>query len=243
MSDEFGAIKSDDSSVNLRLVAARLEILKAKKDWWQIARIYDDIGDRQLRDKYIALARKQATSPIEQIMLDELAGSIQNVRTDVLESALSEAESDWTVQARLLALTGRVREAALLYLDGIREDILEGNWFAAAFYIRHGLESDITEAFFEMALKESNERGDIWWQIRAFEELGWDGSRDETLIQNKDVILQGNDLLLKQKLARAIGDDDLLLETVKEVETMGIMAFISIEENDESEVEAVPDGK
>jgi len=50
------------------------------------------------------------------------------------------------------------------------------------------------------------EKRDLWWRVRALQELGWRDKLRETLVAHRETINQSADLLLKIELARAEGD-------------------------------------
>jgi hypothetical protein len=67
-------------------------------------------------------------------------------------------------------------------------------------------ESELPQSLFIDAYKEAADGGDLWWQIRALQELGWDDARRELLIGHAEEIRQSEDAMLLRELAWAEGD-------------------------------------
>ena len=205
-------------STDVREVAAQLEIHKAAENWFRVAQIYDEIGDVELRDKYIELTLQHDPSTFDRYRIARIQGSTTDLPQDFIDAALEEKwAKDWTWRAAVLMETGDTIAAAHEYLKGIGRAIDNGNWFNAAFYIRHALNRDIADILFIMALRESAEAGDLWWQLRVFEEMGWGDAKRELLLGNESQIMKSGEPHLVQQLAQAKSDAELALKATKEL--------------------------
>jgi hypothetical protein len=104
-----------------------------------------------------------------------LQGQPDLIPDEVAERLLStqKAEQNWLQRARTLRHLHRWEESARDYCKGIIELLTQGNTFTAAFYLKELREEGIHRELFLLAYSESRE---LWWKIRALEELG---DRDE----------------------------------------------------------------
>lgn len=157
---------------------------------------------------------------------------------EVVDGAIEDADDDWTSIGRMLKDAGRTAEAAEVFLVGVLQDIRDGNWFGAAFYIRHELNRHIVNRLFEMALHESIQKNELWWQMRVLEELGWKDAKRKLLLENEAAILDSGPIMLVRELAEAKGDKELLLETVKTMANMGPSAYIIPDEDEDGDSQA-----
>jgi hypothetical protein len=64
----------------------------------------------------------------------------------------------------------------------------------------------LLQELFVLALREASQRGDLWWQIRALEELGWYKELDALVLEHAKDIENTEDTSLLLLLARAKGD-------------------------------------
>jgi hypothetical protein len=204
-------------SSDVRQVAARLEIFKAAEDWLHVARIYDEIHDVELRDKYIEMALRRDPDAFEVYRMARMQGTTTDLPDEFIDKVIELIGEDWTWHAAILFETGRILEAAKVYLKGIEKAIDEGRWFSAGFYIRHALNDEIASALFMISLRKHAEEGDLWWQLRAFEELGWDDEKRELLLGNENKIMDSGEPHLIHQLAQAKGDGELALKAAKEL--------------------------
>jgi hypothetical protein len=94
------------------------------------------------------------------------------------------------------------------YVEGIAKSLQEDRIFGAAFYLKELAESPITEELFVEALRKAAEEDDLWWQVRALQELGWRKELDALLLEYADEIDETGSLMLKMLLAGARGDED-----------------------------------
>lgn len=59
------------------------------------------------------------------------------------------------------------------------------------------MEEGIITELFKLAYREAAEEGDLWWQIRPLQELGWEGELKQLLSDHSDEIREsGNPLTL-----------------------------------------------
>ena len=78
-------------------------------------------------------------------------------------------------------------------------------------------EDGVVDGLFALALKEAAARNDIWWQVRAMEELGWHSEIDALLLENADEIRKSGDKILCELLAKAEGDEKSALKLKKSI--------------------------
>lgn len=219
-----------------RRLAARLaeiEIWREQEDWWRVAKAYDTAGDTELRDRYIEKFLERDSSPWAQLLAARLQGRVDSLAPEVQAAVIETLEGEWTSKGRALLEFGDVPEAVRVLLRGVTNAVEEGRWFPAAFYLRHVLEAQAVDELFKMALRDAVERDDIWWQLRAYEELGWKSEAKALLIANEDRIRQEGRPTLRRKLASALGSDEEFLELTKEIATLGVMAHFSVQERAE----------
>jgi tetratricopeptide (TPR) repeat protein len=172
---------AENDSVDVRVVAAEVEIAKSQENWMMLARIYNGIGDAEFRDKYINLALQQDPSPFYLWLFARMQGKVDQLPKDVAAGALEEVAEDWTTRGSILFESGNLTEAAQTYLAGIKQALDNGEWFLAAFYMRHALNEEVVDELFKRSLRQSAVEGNLWWQLRSFEELGWADAKRELL--------------------------------------------------------------
>lgn len=68
-----------------------------------------------------------------------------------------------------------------------------------------------------LALKQARENGNLWWQVRAFQELGWEKELHDFVLQNAKEIEKLGDLTLSVLLADARGDKKKSIELRKTI--------------------------
>lgn len=201
----------------LQLSLARLEVAREQGDWLTVARIYGAAGDEALRDEYVGRALKELPSPFYQVLLADLQGRALDLPEDVKLAAAEEVSEDWTTHGQILFDTGKASEAALIWLGGVSDAVENDHWFLAAYYIKHAL-SQVVDLLFERALQRAIDQGDLWWQLRCYEELGWQAEVKELLLGNEQVIRTSGNRLLQRKLAEVQGDDASFLRLTMEIE-------------------------
>ena len=117
----------------------------------------------------------------------------------------------------MLSGVGRHREAVTDYLKGIKACLNKNRIFSAAYYLKELSASHLIEELFVLALKQAQTDGDLWWQVRSLQELGWYSELDALLKQNENYIRESGDLHLLELLALSEGDHSAWLEMQKEI--------------------------
>ncbi|MAM53958.1 HNH endonuclease signature motif containing protein [uncultured Microbacterium sp.] len=207
---------------------AQIEIWRKNEDWLRVATAYHAAGDLQLRDAYIVKYLAIDPSPRAQLLAARLQGRVDDLPTEVKHAAAEDASVDWTSHGRVLLEINEVEEAVRVLIAGVLESLDEGRWFTAAYYIRHVLEADAADELFKMALRESHDEGDLWWELRAYEELGWESEARALLLANEEAIKESGKPTLQQKLAGELGDADEHLRLTKEIAELGARAHFSV---------------
>lgn len=165
------------------------ERLRENKDYTMLAWTFDSIGNTELRDKYVELALADEPDNDELIVhLRAMQGRQDLIPVEVAAQRLQRQTelSDWTQRARTQHDLGDTAAAAVDYVHGVQQALEQGRWFSAAYYLKEMTESGGVEALFERALTEAREEDDLWWQIRALQELGWNDELEQLLLDNAD---------------------------------------------------------
>ena len=79
------------------------------------------------------------------------------------------------------------------------------------------------------------EKNDLWWQVRSLQELGWTDELKSLLIRHQDDIKRSGDQLLLRELARALRDNDALVEVEKEIARRGPEVYFLPSSDDKDE--------
>ncbi|WP_227985633.1 HNH endonuclease signature motif containing protein, partial [Nocardia spumae] len=222
--------RSDE--LKLREILAKLEVAREQEDWLAVARLYSQSGDEHLRDKYVERALENDPSPFYQVLIRNVQGIAEKLPEDVKDRAVEEVSDDWSTKAGVLAEVGRYKESAEVLLGGIREALIADNYFTAAYYIKNLL-SNLADDLFILALKDFIRDDDLWWQLRVFEELGWEDEANELLLKNEHRIANSGDAVFQMKLASAKGDTEAYLAKVVEIEARGPAAWDTASQIDE----------
>jgi hypothetical protein len=218
-SEELAPKNQQEESVAVEYATSLAEIYQENKNYELLATHYDIIGNEELRDKYIELALKGAVGDDTVIYFRSLQGKPELVPKEVAERELNRRakERDWLQRARTLEHLGRHREAVKDYLKGIERALEKERIFTAACYLKELCESGLIDELFVQALKQAEEDKDLWWQVRALQELGWESELDELLRQNEKGIRESGDLYFLSLLARTLGEDQAWLSIQKEI--------------------------
>lgn len=214
---------SQTDNVDIELLTSLAEIYREKEDFELLAIHYDGIGNEELRDKYIDLALKKQLSDSWVILLRSLQGRADLIPQEVIEREYEQRRkyNDWLQRARMLSKVGRNQEAVADYLRGIQKTLKENRIFSAAFYLKELASSNLIQEMFILAFKKASDDGDLWWQVRALQELGWESELRDLLIEHEDEISSGDDLMLKMYLAHAKNDRDAYIQFSKAVASEG----------------------
>lgn len=121
----------------------------------------------------------------------------------------------WSQLARLYVKIGDYKKAAENYIKSVIKDLRKGNIFSAAFYLKELAGEGVIEALFEMAFRESTVKCDLWWQVRALQELGWESELKDLLLEKKEEIEKSGNILLQELLAMVQGDRDAYIRLRK----------------------------
>lgn len=221
--------------VQLELATSLAEIYLEYGDYTDLAIHYNTIGNESLRDKYIERALAAGVDDDTVVFLrGDLQGQPDLIPDEVAERILStlEAKQNWLQRARTLRHLHRWEESARDYCKGIIELLAQGNTFTAAFYLKELCEEGIHRELFLLAYSESRE---LWWKIRALEELG---DRDELrrlLIANEEEIRQNSDTSMLVVLEESIGDDRAYIEARKRFAHEEVAIEVELSEIDDEE--------
>lgn len=200
------------------------EIYREEENYDALARHYHLIGNVELRDKYIEQAISSDCDAGTVIYLRSIQKKIDLIPEHVLLKRTEELrDKKWTLaRARFHKHIGKHLQAASDYVDGISDRLREERFFTAAYYLKELSKSGIIERLFERALQDAEDRKDLWWQVRALEELGrYDDSRELVLKHEKEILDGDDNLLFRELLALAKGDRTEWLEARKELARSG----------------------
>lgn len=206
--------------LNIETLTSAVESLRENKQYELLAMLYDRIGNVELRDKYINKVLSGSPSQQTLIFLRSLQGKAHLVPTEIVDKEIERRtkNKDWSQLARLYVDIGRWNEAVEYYCKGIIESIKEGNIFSAAYYLKEmSLEEKLQGKLFEAAYKKAIDEKDLWWQIRALQELGWNSELDELLRAHKEEIEQSGDSFMLTLLYKSLNDPDRYAEAVKKM--------------------------
>ncbi|MCK9375001.1 MAG: HNH endonuclease [Syntrophobacterales bacterium] len=217
---EFQAIEAASNSTDndwLDTVTSLAEIYRENQEYELLAMHYDAIGNNELRDKYIEIAITNDPSDNTICFLRGLQGKPELIPDEVIKRELAgyTKQRNWTQRARLYNTLGENIKAAKDYIDGTRHSLAKGNIFSAAFYLRELVEEGLIEELFIEAFRQAKAENDLWWQVRALQELGWERELKELILENEEEIEKSDDSLLLQELSRAKGDTKKTAELIK----------------------------
>lgn len=202
-------IESGDEP-DIGFITSELEILKENEEYELLASTYDNLGNRELRDKYIEIALAADSSDFNIVDLRSLQGRLDLIPEDVKQRqvALSVKHKDWSQLARLYRSIKDSRSSAYYYCKGITESLSGSNLFSAAYYLKEMTEELLHVPLFEEAYGKFVEAGDLWWQVRSLQELGWSTELKALLLSKRDAIEASNDLVLQGLLFDALGEEE-----------------------------------
>lgn len=208
--------ESERDDWNMTLATGIAEIYREAGDYYGLALHYEAFGNAELRDKYIEKAIAAGVDDWELVILRNMQARRDLVPPEVAERQLKRlADSkDFTGLARFQQELGDDVAAAKAYAAGLADLAGRDNLFSLGFYFKEAAKSGIIDALFEAALGQAETDGDLWWQIRSLEELEWDSELRKLVLSREQEIRSGNDSLLKQVLARVLGDASALVEAV-----------------------------
>jgi hypothetical protein len=209
----------DGGGPGLELTTSIAEIYRENQEFELLAIHYHQIGNAELRDKYIDRAIEQKAGDATICYLRGLQGKPELIPEEVVQRELARyAENkDWLQRGRFLSDLGRHREAAADYIQGVSESLRDNEMFSAAYYMKEFMAKNLLEELFVLALKQAAEDGDLWWQVRALQELAWDKQLDDLVLEHAKEIESSEDPELVMLLAKAKGDSKLYTALRKEI--------------------------
>jgi len=219
VSEGLSSRNPSEEAIDVEYVTSLAEIYRDSKNYELLAMHYDIVGNEELRDKYIELALNGTVDDETVLYFRSLQGKPDLVPKDVAERELNRRakERDWLQRARALDHLGRHSEAVKDYLKGIEFALGKERIFTAAYYLKELCESGLIDELFVLALRQAEDDKDLWWQVRALQELDWQSELNDLLKQNENNIRELGDLSLLSLLARSLGEDQAWLSIEKEI--------------------------
>lgn len=213
------------------------EIYRENQEYVMLAIHYHGIGNTELRDKYIEIAITKDASDDTICFLRGLQGKPELIPNEVINRELERytKHRDWSQRARFYKSLGRKIEAAKDYVEGVKQDLAEDNVFAAAFYLKEFVEEGHIDELFLEAFRRAKANNDLWWQVRALEELGWEKELKAFLLENEEDIVKSGDPGLLIELSRVKGDTDKTAELMKDMARH--THTVQVDERDELTIE------
>ena len=195
-----------DEEARLTFITSVTEALRDAEDWYGLASAYDIFGNEALRDKYIERALADSPSDGLIVFLRGMQDRPDLVPSDVGAQVLGhlEAAEDRLQRGRALADLHRWFEAAIDYVEGVKGALEHDNTFSAAFYLQELVDRGLIGRLFECALSKARDEGNLFWEVRCLQELGWrDALRDLILSREDEILAEAQpELLLELMLAR-----------------------------------------
>lgn len=237
---EAAAEQTQDDDA-LELATSLAETYRENGQLELLAMHYHSIGNEELRDKYIEQVLRDDPADSTVIFLRGLQKRPDLIPEDVASRQLEKlaGRESWSQRARANCELGRHKDACLDYLRDIQESLQDDQYFSAAFYLRELTKSSISKELFVLALKKAQEEGELWWQVRALQELGWWQELRELLLSHADEIESGDKGYLRLELLRAQGKRDEAIALRKE---MVKHVRIAVMENEDKDEDAQPFG-
>jgi tetratricopeptide (TPR) repeat protein len=206
-----------DATLDMALANATAvaEALRDAEEWELLASHYDAIGAYDLRDKYVEKALEHPMSDESSVFLRGMQERPEMIPAEVIEREEARLADQPSQLARLYDTIGRHQEAVRAYALDIIDSIDDGNPFSAAYYLKELAKSGLIDELFVLALGDAGARGDLWWQVRALQELGWESELDELLQAHREEVEASRSPDLRLLLARADGDAALASELIR----------------------------
>lgn len=214
--DGFESINGEDS-LNIELVTSLAEIYRENQEYELLAMHYHSTGNNELRDKYIELTIED--EPQDQVIcfLRSLQGKPNLIPTAVIEREVTRytKNKDWLQRARFYKGLGLTSESISDYIRGINESLKDSRFFSTAYYLKEFMEKGLLDELFILALRQADDQEDLWWQIRALQELGWHEELDEFVLKHAEEIEESDNPMMTLLLASAKGDNQKYVEIRK----------------------------
>lgn len=221
-------LSEEDRRESLSRLATTLEILRERRQYISLAIRYSALGNTELRDKYVERALASHPLPADEtvIFLRSMQGRRDLIPKQVIEREVQrrQAHGDWSQLARIYAEVGDFRNAVIGYCKSIINSLDHASIFPAAYYLKELCESGLVLRLFEESYNLFKEKDDLWWQVRALQELGWQAELEALLVAHRAEIEKSGHLLLLLALYRATGETEKLHEVEKKIaeqETFG----------------------
>jgi tetratricopeptide (TPR) repeat protein len=188
VNDVRAAISGQDREAELKSLTTTLDILKERQQFFLLAIRYEALGNPELRDKYIELAIEQDDSDENVIFLRSMQNRQDLIPKEALNREVRRRKkyADWSQLARLYSKVGNTKEAVLCYCKSVIEDIQSGRLFPAAYYLKELCEEQLENKLFALAYRQFTEENNLWWRIRALQELGWSDELKAVLTENRE---------------------------------------------------------
>ncbi|MGA9351362.1 MAG: HNH endonuclease signature motif containing protein [Anaerolineae bacterium] len=230
---KYEVLEGDDS-YNVELVTTVAEIYRENQEYELLAMHYHSIGNIELRDKYIELAIKQDPHDQTICFLRSMQGKPDLIPAEVIEREVMRytQDKDWLQRARFYKGLGKTREAISDYILGINKSLQDNRYFSAAFYLKEFVEEGLLDELFILALRQSADEGDLWWQIRALQELGWHKELDKFVLKHAEEIEKSGNPMMTLLLASAKGDTQKYVEIRKALARTERMGIVDKEDED-----------
>jgi len=206
----FIETKNKDKKKNtLKIATSLAEIYKENKQYELLAIHYDCIGNKKLRDKYIEIAIKKNPTDQNIVFLRSLQGKQNKISKKIIEREFKRytKNKDWSQRARFHQDIGKHLEAAKDYIYSIKKSLDNKSIFSAAFYLKEMVGEGVIENLFIEALKNARKEKDLWWEVRALEELGWKAELKKLLKNNVKKIRKSGNTMLLLLLAKLNGQE------------------------------------
>jgi hypothetical protein len=210
-----GAIQSE--SLKLERATSIAEIYKEQGRFVELALHYNSLGQNELRDKYIGVALKRHPSDQDIVLLRGKQGRPDLIPEKVVKRRLKFLKGYPVDIGYLYLALERYPDVAREWIADIQEILKKGNYFSAAFYMKRLVTQGVVEQLFVLALKKARKRNDLWWQLRALEELGWTEELRKLLLSKAKSINKSKNLQLKRMLASARGDSRRVIDLDKQI--------------------------
>ncbi|MDI4649586.1 HNH endonuclease signature motif containing protein [Cohnella hashimotonis] len=210
------AMRNDSNFIEY--ITSVVEIYREGGQFELLVGLYDSLGNYELRDKYIEIALAEDSSDQTICFLRGMQGRADLIPKEVVEreTARYTKNKDYSQRARFYLNLGMDVAATKDYVQSVLEALEGDNPFSAAFYLKELVKENLINRLFEEALRKFTERDDLWWQIRALQELGWDSELNDLLIRNAKFIENSGNTMLQIHLAQARGDEEKHLQLRKE---------------------------
>jgi hypothetical protein len=221
-------------SIELELATSIAEIYREREEYELLALHYMEVGNNELRDKYIELAIDQGIEDEALIFFRAAQGQLDLVPKEVIGRRIKELEdaNSFFSLGRLYRETGQYEAAVQATCEGAQFAIEEGNVFTAAFHLKEMIEEGTLQELFMIAMEQARKKKDLWWQYRALQELEWYAEGNEFLLKHRKEIEKAGEPHFLEVLAVALGDNDTYIELRKQ-EAQSISAKPEPDNNNE----------